>query len=130
MFIRKAAEGIRCSSQVRSRDRHRFRTYGKEGEIGTITNLEDNTRRNYETEWLPVYLELRYELISEYNLATKRREEDALAGHKATGHPTMPLQGFEQPAMAVVCLGIDVETLRAMLVLRKYGKGPLINSKS
>jgi len=88
------------------RDLHRFRTYGKEGEIGTITNLEDNTRRNYETEWLPVYLELRYELISEYNLATKRREEDSLAGHKTTGHPTMPMQGFEQPGpRPLTCYG-------------------------
>jgi hypothetical protein len=35
------------------RDLHRFRAYGKEGDISKITNLEDNTRRNYETEWLP-----------------------------------------------------------------------------
>jgi hypothetical protein len=68
--------------------------------------LEDNTRRNYETEWLPVYLELRYELISEYNLATKRREEDALAGHKGAGHPTLALQGFEQPGpRPLICNG-------------------------
>jgi hypothetical protein len=40
------------------RDLHRFRDYGKLGEIGKITNLEDNTRRNYETEWLPLYSEL------------------------------------------------------------------------
>jgi hypothetical protein len=38
------------------RDLHRFRAYGKEGDISKITNLEDNTRRNYETEWLPRYL--------------------------------------------------------------------------
>ncbi len=38
------------------RDLHRFRTYGKLGEIGKITNYEDNTRRNYETEWLPLIL--------------------------------------------------------------------------
>ncbi len=49
------------------------------------------------TEWLPVYAELRYELIAEYNQMTKRRDEDALAGNKGAGHPTMALQGFEQP---------------------------------
>jgi hypothetical protein len=34
---------------------------------------DDNSRRNYETEWLPVYAELRYELIAECNQTTKRR---------------------------------------------------------
>jgi hypothetical protein len=43
------------------RDLHRFRTYGKNDEMGKIANFEDNTRRNYETEWLPVYSELRTE---------------------------------------------------------------------
>jgi hypothetical protein len=56
------------------RDLHRFRAYGKEGDISKITNLEDNTRRNYETEWLPRYLELRTELIREYNLLKRRRD--------------------------------------------------------
>ncbi len=76
------------------RDLHRFRAYGKEGDISKITNLEDNTRRNYETEWLPRYLELRTELIREYNLLKRRRDEETMLGNKAPGHPTLPLQGF------------------------------------
>jgi len=79
------------------RDLHRFRAYGKEGDISKITNLEDNTRRNYETEWLPRYLELREELINAYNLMKRRRDEGALQNNKSPGHPTLPLQGFEQP---------------------------------
>jgi hypothetical protein len=59
--------------------------------------LEDNTRRNYETEWLPRYLELRTELIREYSLMKRRRDEEALLSNKSPGHPTLPLQGFEQP---------------------------------
>jgi hypothetical protein len=90
----------------RVRDLHRFRAYGKEGDIASITNLEDNTRRNYETEWLPRYLELREELINAYNLAKRRRDEDALANNKTPGHPTLPLQGFEQPGPKVLtCYG-------------------------
>ena len=74
--------------------------------MGSITNLEDNTRRNYETEWLPVYAELRYELIAEYNQTTKRREEDSLAGRKNPGHPTLAIQGFEQPGpKPLTCYG-------------------------
>jgi hypothetical protein len=79
------------------RDLHRFRAYGKEGDISKITNVEDNTRRNYETEWLPRYDELRIELIREYNLLKRRRDEETLVSNKSPGHPTLPLQGFEQP---------------------------------
>ncbi len=57
------------------RDPHRFRTYGKDNNtIGKITNLEDSSRRNYETEWLPNYEELRAELIASYNLQKRRRD--------------------------------------------------------
>jgi hypothetical protein len=88
------------------RDLHRFRAYGKEGDISEITNLEDNTRRNYETEWLPRYLELRTELIREYNLLKRRRDEEALMNNKSPGHPTLPLQGFEQPGpKTLTCYG-------------------------
>jgi hypothetical protein len=89
------------------RDLHRFRAYGKEGDnISKITNLEDNTRRNYETKWLPRYLELRTELIREYNLLKRRRDEEALLNNKSPGHPTLPLQGFEQPGpKALTCYG-------------------------
>jgi hypothetical protein len=68
------------------RDLHRFRAYGKE-----VTNLEDNTRRDYETEWLSRYLELRTELIREYNLLKRRRDEETLLNNKAPGHPPLPL---------------------------------------
>jgi hypothetical protein len=96
MIIRKLPKEYDVAVKA-VRDLHRFRSYGRIGEMGSITNLEDNTRRNYETEWLPVYAELRYELIAEYNQTTKRREEDSLAGRKNPGHPTLALQGFEQP---------------------------------
>jgi hypothetical protein len=88
------------------RDLHRFWAYGKEGDISKITNLEDNTRRNYETEWLPRYLELRTELIREYNLLKRRRDEETLLSNKSPGHPTLPLQGFDQPGpKALTCYG-------------------------
>jgi hypothetical protein len=45
------------------RDLSRLRKYGEEGDITQITNLEDNSRLNYSTDWLPDYLELRAELI-------------------------------------------------------------------
>jgi hypothetical protein len=95
----------RCAVKT-VRDLHRFRAYGKEGDISKITNLEDNTRRNYETEWLPRYLELRTELIREYNLLKRRRDEETMLGNKAPGHPTLPLQGFQQPGpKALTCYG-------------------------
>jgi hypothetical protein len=75
-------------------------------DISKITSLEDNTRRNYETEWLPRYVELRTELIREYNLMKRRRDEEAMVSNKAPGHPTLPLQGFEQPGLkALTCYG-------------------------
>jgi hypothetical protein len=105
MVIRKLPKEYDAAVKV-VRDLHRFRSYGRLGEIGSITNLEDNSRRNYETEWLPVYAELRYELIAKYNQTTKRREEDALAGRMDPGHPTLALQGFEQPGpRPITCYG-------------------------
>ena len=79
------------------RDLHRFRTYGKDNTIGKITNLEDSSRRNYETEWLPNYDELRAELIASYNLQKRRRDQENLSSKKGVGHPTLAIQGFEQP---------------------------------
>ena len=105
MIIRKLP--IEYDGAVKTvRDLHRFRAYGKEGDISKITNLEDNTRRNYETEWLPRYLELREELINAYNLMKRRRDEGALQNNKSPGHPTLPLQGFEQPGQqSLTCYG-------------------------
>jgi hypothetical protein len=54
------------------RDLSRLRKYGKEGDIGAITNLEDNSRLNYSADWLPAYPELRAELINAYQLAKRR----------------------------------------------------------
>ncbi len=77
------------------RDLHRFLAYGKEEDISKITNLEDNSRRNYETEWLPRYVELRTELIREYNLLKRRRDEEALISNKAgTWTPYPPSSGL------------------------------------
>ena len=61
-----------------------------------ITNLEDNVRMNYSTDWLPPYAELRTELLNEYHLQERRRAEE---GRKQKGgHPVLPiLQGHEQP---------------------------------
>jgi hypothetical protein len=57
------------------RDLSRLRKYGEEGDIGAITNLEDNSRLNYSADWLPAYPELRAELINAYQLAKRRRDE-------------------------------------------------------
>jgi hypothetical protein len=79
-------------------DLHRFRLYGKDWDVSKITNLEDNSRVNYNTDWLPNYDELRAELISSYQLQKRRREEEGRSTKKSPGHPTLPvLRGFEQP---------------------------------
>jgi len=78
------------------RDLLRFRKAGINGSISTITNLEDNVRKNYSEDWLPTYVELRTELLNEYYLIERRRAEEG-AKHKG-GHPVLPiLQGHEQP---------------------------------
>jgi hypothetical protein len=80
------------------RDLSRLRKYGEEGDITQITNLEDNSRLNYSTDWLPDYLELRMELINAYQLEKRRREEKGQVDKKKNGHPVMPiLNGFDQP---------------------------------
>ena len=54
-------------------DLHRFRMYSKGGDVSKITNLDDNTRVNYQDDWLPDYKELRKELIFSYQLQKRRR---------------------------------------------------------
>ena len=77
---------------------HRIRLYGKGGDLSKITNLQDNTRVIYNTDWLPDYDELREELVRSYLLQKRRREEQGQAHKKNPGHPVLPvLQGFEQP---------------------------------
>jgi hypothetical protein len=71
-------------------DLHRFRLYGKEGDLAKITNLEDNSRVNYHTDWLPDYEELRMELIKSYQLQKRRREEENKSTKKSPGHPVLP----------------------------------------
>jgi hypothetical protein len=51
----------------------RFRKASAEGTLDSLTNLEDNVRRNYSEDWLPTYLELRTELVNEYHLLERRR---------------------------------------------------------
>ena len=48
------------------RDLTKLRKYGVMGDLTQITNKEDNTRTNYDDEWLPPYDELRIELINSY----------------------------------------------------------------
>jgi hypothetical protein len=40
-------------------DMVRFRKAGESGELAKITNLEDHSRKNYSSDWLPPYEELR-----------------------------------------------------------------------
>ncbi len=80
-------------------DLHRFRLYAKEGDLGRITNLEDNSRVIYNAaDWLPNYDELRAALLESYLLQKRRRDEENKSTKKSPGHPTLSiLQGFEQP---------------------------------
>ncbi len=50
----------------------RFRKASMEGTLDSLSNLEDNVRRNYSEDWLPTYLELRTELVNEYHLLERR----------------------------------------------------------
>jgi hypothetical protein len=92
-------------------DLHRFRLFGREGDVSRITNLEDNSRVNYNTDWLPRYDELRAEMLASYQLQKRRREEDNKGTKKSPGHPTLPiLQGFEQPgSKPKTCYGCGEE---------------------
>jgi hypothetical protein len=79
-------------------DLHRFRLYAKEGDVARITNLDDNSRLNYNVDWLPDYNELRASLISSYLLQKRRRDESNQSTKRSPGHPVLPiLQGFDQP---------------------------------
>jgi hypothetical protein len=54
-------------------DLTKLRKYGLLGDLTRITNKEDNTRTNYDDEWLPPYDELRVELVNSYQLQERRR---------------------------------------------------------
>jgi hypothetical protein len=88
-------------------DLHRLRLYAKEGNLGKITNLEDNSRVIYNADWLPNYDELRAALLDSYLLQKRRRDEENKSTKKSPGHPTLPiLQGFEQPgSKPKICYG-------------------------
>ena len=74
----------------------RLRKASAEGQVGFITNLEDNVKKNYSSDWLPNYDELRAELIAAWRLMERRRKEDGKI--QKGGHPTLPiLAGHEQP---------------------------------
>ncbi len=74
----------------------RARKAGETGELDSITNLEDNIRKNYSIDWLPAYKKLRTELINIWQLAKRRRKEDDMKTNG--GHPVLPiLQGHDQP---------------------------------
>jgi hypothetical protein len=92
-------------------DLHRFRLYAKEGDLSKITNLEDNSRVVYNSDWLPKYEELRVALIAEYQLQKRRRDENNQFVRKSPGHPVLPvLQGFEQPGPRErTCFGCGVK---------------------
>ncbi len=80
------------------RDLTKLLKYGLLGDLTQITNKEDNTRTNYDDEWLPPYDELRVELVNSYQLQERRREELGKAIRKHPGHPTLPiLPGHDQP---------------------------------
>jgi hypothetical protein len=74
----------------------RLRKASVEGQVGSITNLEDNVRKNYSADWLSKYDELRSELIATWRLMERRREEQGKNQKK--GRPTLPiLPGHDQP---------------------------------
>jgi hypothetical protein len=72
------------------RDLTKLRKYGVMGDLTKITNKEDNTRTNYDDEWLPPYDELRVELINSYQLQERRRKELGKSIRKNPGHPVLP----------------------------------------
>jgi hypothetical protein len=53
----------------------RFRKASAEGKLDSITNLEDNVRKNYSVDWLPEYSELRKELLNSFFLQERRRKQ-------------------------------------------------------
>jgi hypothetical protein len=84
------------SAQKTVMDMMRFRKASESGGMESITNLEDNVRKNYSIDWLPDYIELRTELINTWQLAERRRKEEGR--RSKPGHPVLPiLQGHDQP---------------------------------
>jgi hypothetical protein len=80
------------------RDMMKLRKYGAMGDMTKITNKEDNTRTNYDDEWLPPYDELRIELVNSFQLQERRRKDLGKQIRKHPGHPVLPiLPGHEQP---------------------------------
>ena len=78
-------------------DMVRFRKAGEAGELAKITNLEDHSRKNYSSDWLPPYEELRTELIDTWHLFERRRKE-AGKGVSKGSTPVLPiLNGHDQP---------------------------------
>jgi hypothetical protein len=86
-------------SAVKSvRDLMKLRKYGVMGDFSGITNKEDHTRTNYDSDWLPPYDELRVELVSSWQLQERRRKDLGKSIRKHLGYPTLPiLPGHEQP---------------------------------
>jgi hypothetical protein len=52
----------------------KLQQYGKKGDFSDISNKEDRTRTNYDSEWLLPYDELRVELVSSWQLLERRRK--------------------------------------------------------
>jgi hypothetical protein len=74
----------------------RIRKANEAGALNTISNIEDNVRKNYSVDWLPEYSELRVELLNSFYLQERRRKQSGKL-HKG-GHPALPiLQGHDQP---------------------------------
>ncbi len=81
------------------RDLTKLRKYGAMGDMSFITNKEDNTRTNYDDEWLPPYDELRIELVNSFQLQERRRKDLGKQIRKHPGHPVLPiLPGHDQPS--------------------------------
>jgi len=80
------------------RDLMKLRKYGVMGDFSGISNKDDHTRTNYDSEWLPPYEELRVELVNSWQLQERRRKDLGKSIRKHPGYPTLPiLQGHDQP---------------------------------
>jgi hypothetical protein len=53
----------------------RIRKANESGTLNTISNIEDNVRKNYSVDWLPEYSELRVELLNSFYLQERRRKQ-------------------------------------------------------
>ncbi len=80
------------------RDLMKLRKYGVMGDFSGISNKDDHTRTNYDSEWLPPYDELRVELVNSWQLQERRRKDLGKSIRKHPGYPTLPiLQRHDQP---------------------------------